>query len=69
LEISEIYDKALKYFTIGRAFDSDENIQNLTMSKKAIVMFSRELKKAKGRSSKDFTGTNAQYNSPYIGGV
>jgi hypothetical protein len=68
LEISDIWDIALKHYVAGMALRDDKDTQNRSFASEELMLYNNNVRQAMKLSSTDYTATT-HYNTSYIAGV
>lgn len=69
LEVSDIFDRAIKYYVVGKALRDDMDTQNRIVGNEELSLYDRELKEAVLDSSMDFTSNRTIFETNYLGGI
>ena len=67
LEIDEMYDKAIKHYTIGMAWRDDQDTQNRQLAKEELQFYAMEFVNAKKHSAADNISSSKQETQYYSG--
>jgi len=68
LEIDEIFDKAVKYYVVGKALRDDMDTQNRAVGNEELGFYTRELEEAIKEKALDYVTTGKRFEVSYIGG-
>lgn len=67
LEISSVFDRAIKFYVTAMALRDDKDTQNRAMGNEELQLFTADLTEALRDGEQDFTATRTQYDATYIG--
>ncbi len=69
LEISSVFDKAIKYYITGKALRDDMDTQNRIVGNEELQFYDRELREALKDNENSFTSDLTVYETKYKGGI
>lgn len=67
LEISQIFDRAIKFYVTAMALRDDRDSQNRQLGAEELNFFIAELEDAKKDSALNYTDTPTRYSTQYVG--
>jgi hypothetical protein len=67
LEIDELFDKAIKYYVVGKALRDDMDTQNRAVGNEELGFYTRELEEAIKEKALDYVTTGKRFEIPYMG--